>query len=514
MRMFAALEWSAVFMMFLASPAFGADRAPDWVESYGKSSKFPESAYLTGYGMAMVGGGVGQGACMQQAGDNARSELAKVIKVGIASEFDSRETQDSKSGYSSFVSNTVRTTARIELEGLNTLTYFDEKKGACHALVYADRQKVAEHYGEKIKGLKTELDGMVSRAVAAASAGDSKAALDMYLGVLPVMNRLDEARLIAGIAGKKQLMAVPEDESRTRESVTRAIERLLEHPVTDIQGAAWKISQCLKVQIKPSDDTMVVTPFNFRDTKMGSSFSRFLRDDIVAQMGKAGGFMVVNQQADKADAAKFTLYGSYWEQADGIKVIAVLRETKTGKVRGGAEAVVPAAAIKAAGLDVKPQNFKAAYADMKAFAEGEVQGGGVTVEAWTDRGDDNLVLAKGEKLHLFVRVNQPAYIRFIYHLADKKRALLLDNYYIDSAKVNIVYQLPDEFEVDAPFGSEVMQIFASTDKFPALETVDESGYKILSGDLKSALVKTRGLKKAKQQTQVAEKRINLTTVEK
>jgi hypothetical protein len=116
-------------------------------------------------------------------------------------------------------------------------------------------------------------------------------------------------------------------------------------------------------------------------------------------------------------------------------------------------------------------------------------------------------------MQVYVRVNLPSYIRLMYHLADGRRTLLVDNYYIDESKVNMVVQIPEEFECDAPYGAEVLQAFARTERFEPIEVVEVEGYKVLKEDLGTFLSTTRGMKKAKQGTLQAETRVVMTTME-
>jgi hypothetical protein len=489
-----------------AAPA--GDKNPDWVENFGKSAGYPDGRFLTGYGMATIGGPVDRAACMQMAADNARAELVKKIKVGIQSVLLSQEAED-KAGYRAYVANTTKTTANMEIEGLDVANHIDENKKTCHSLALGSREKLSANYAGKVMSLQAEVKKIIAEA---AKTEDRQAAIEKYLSAYPVLARMDEARVIAEVAGGRAAFAEPPDEASSRDAVRAAIERLIKHPVKDMPGAAWYVSYCLKEQ-KKIDGGVIVTPFNYRDTKMTSQFSRFLREILMQKLVEVGGWQVIDKPAGQAPEAKAVLYGSYWDQGGGVRVVAVLKRASDSRAEATIETTIPADAVKAAGLELRPQNFQQAYADMKVFAENEVQGGGLSVEAWTDRGDDNIVLSKGEKIKLFVRVNQPAYIRFIYHLADGRRALLLDNYYMDESKVNTVYQIPDEFECDAPFGSEVMQVYASNEKLPALTVKSADGYQILDEGLKSAVAKTRGLKKSTPaKALLAEKRISVTTM--
>ena len=109
---------------------------------------------------------------------------------------------------------------------------------------------------------------------------------------------------------------------------------------------------------------------------------------------------------------------------------------------------MPAGPLAAAKIQIEPENYQKALAEQGLFAAGELQGGGLALELWTNKGAEGLVFTRGEKLKAFVRLNLPGYVRFLYHLADGKRALLLENYFIDAGKVNVAYELPQEFECD------------------------------------------------------------------
>ena len=164
----------------------------------------------------------------------------------------------------------------------------------------------------------------------------------------------------------------------------------------------------------------------------------------------------------------------------------------------GTVTIIPQSIINESKFDLKPQNFKEALSDQKQFRLEDVIGGGLMADIWTDKGKDNTVFTKGERTHIYIRVNMPCYVRLLYHLANKQRALLIDNYYIDESKVNLVYQIPQEFEVDVPYGVEVIQAFVQTEKFDPIKTRNVDGYDILQEDLGKVLAQTRGLKKIKR----------------
>jgi hypothetical protein len=294
-----------------------------------------------------------------------------------------------------------------------------------------------------------------------------------------------------------------------------------------VEDLAWHLAYCLKEQVDIKDATVLVTPMTYGDTKMGSPFARFFKVVLENKLNEVAKWTPVQQAAisqtsardmtlgaAEASGAKYVVRGTYWEQQGAIKFIISLLQVSDSRLIGGAETVVQDSIVTKAGLDLKPQNFKAALGDQKQFGTDEVQGGGLNLEVWTNKGMDDLVFTKGERMQAYVRVNLPSYIRFIYHLADGKRALLLDNYYIDQSKVNMVYQIPEEFECDEPYGAEFLQAFARTEPFEPIATEVVGGYNILKDDLKGFLTMQRGMKKVKQGTLQAETRLVITTMEK
>ena len=127
--------------------------------------------------------------------------------------------------------------------------------------------------------------------------------------------------------------------------------------------------------------------------------------------------------------------------------------------------------------------------------------GGLEVEVWTDKGRDPVYYTKSETMTVFGRVNQPAYLRLLYILADgRKYTLLQDNYYIGPSQVNTDVEI-DEFVCAPPFGAEILVAAARTEKFPPIQTYEENGYFFLvdQGPESAALAlrgeDTRGMKR-------------------
>jgi hypothetical protein len=437
------------------------------------------------------------------ASDNARGDLIRKIRVKIKSVLVTYEANKNNAD-ESYAASVSQSTSTLNLEGVETRGFFDSRKGTAYSLAYVKRAALVSRYSDKAEKLSAEIKSIAAQADMAALT-DSSRALQEYLLLYPLYYDLEEAETVIAVAGGKSVNTGVPAFSGIKEKVATLIKK----PVTGIDDAAWLIAYQLRSQAKSG--SVRFATMTWRDTSMSSPFARYMRESITRKLTEKGGITVSEEKPD------MVLTSSYWDRgpSSDIKLFAVLMEVGTGKVRSSAEAVIPASVVKTCGYETRPQNFKEAYADRKVFEKDEVSGGGLTVEAWTDRGDDGIILNRGEIIKVFVRVNRPAYLRFIYHMADGNRALLLDNYYIDSSKVNTVYQIPEEFECVPPFGAETMQVAASTARFESIATQKKDGYDLITETLQSTVTKTRGLKiRDDAKPAYGEKRIVLTTMMK
>jgi hypothetical protein len=81
--------------------------------------------------------------------------------------------------------------------------------------------------------------------------------------------------------------------------------------------------------------------------------------------------------------------------------------------------------------------------------------------------------------------------------------------------VNKVYQLPDEFICAEPFGAELLQVNAQTEKFEPLVTKMQYGYNFITDDIGEIIKKNRGFKKLDNDKVLkAENRMIITTMGK
>jgi hypothetical protein len=505
---------------------------PDWVKNNGTTPQFPGQLYLTGFGMCKTTKEVDKARCQQRAMEAARGYLAQSVKVRIESAIGSRVVEQN-SKVTSYFSSAMQSVSTLEIQGVDVQTYYDDDEDMSYALAIVPRERLAKLYADKESALKKEIRRRLDAGKRFEENGAKTKALDEYLACYPLYRELEEAQAILLVArtaitkGFEELEGKVRKEEVTLSEVREAVHRLIQKPIESVEDVGWNIAYCLKEQADLAQAGVLVAPFTFQDTRMGSPFARYFKQVLESKLIEVAKWSPV-QQAEatqprglnitkdiaEASGATYALRGSYWKQQGGIKIIATLQRLSDGKTVGSAETIADERVASKTGLSLEPQNFKAALSDQKHFDSAEVVSSGLTLEVWTNKGVEDIIFTRGERMQVYVRANMPCHIRFIYHLADGKRALLLNDYYVDESKVNVVYPIPGEFECDAPFGAEVLQAFARTAEFDPIQTKEMDGYSMLVEDLEGFLVNQRGMKRVKQGTLQAETRLVVTTVEK
>jgi len=487
-------------------------QSPEWTQKSQRNLKFPNSTYLIGYAENKNQQGEAEDVFLQKMKSYAQTDLVQGVQTTIESA-STMNTREENSNFSQLFMLSSVSSSAMTIAGLEFETYYDKKAKTGYALAYADRGKVIANYKNKLSQLKTQCNQKLEQAKAAV--GNSAAQLKQLNSCLPLFREAEESQSLLYALNpsitESEMMLTTFSQLKTEVETLKA--KLQTNIAPDITEAARMLAFILADQINVEVKQVRLLNLSFQDTRMGSSFSRRFSKELEQQLQSEAKVSVVSDVTDPAQGqVPNFITGTYWEEGNHLKIIVVVKNQQTNKTLASAETKLEINWLTQNNLNYKPENFQEAYSNMKAFKTDEVTGGGLIADIWTNKGDENLIYSEGDKMKLFVRVNRECYIRVIYHLADGSRALLVDNYYVSSDKVNMVYELPYEFECAEPFGVETLQLNAQTKEFEKLNVTNQDGYEFISDGLDKILVNTRGMKKVTSEVLKAEKRVVITTM--
>lgn len=508
------MKIKALTLIFLFSAVAGLAKDPEWVDFKLRKQLYPAAKYFTGFSMAQVEKGEDASKVIERLRQSAVSHLANSIQVTVESVTTMNTLELDKQVYQEFREN-LATFSKVELAGIETKSHVDKRKKTAYVLAFVKKSDLIDHYKKTIDNLDQKIAHQIKIADAYLESGDRAAALSTLFGCVTLFS---EARQAQGMVIMLKASTNSIEEIHRKEiEVKRTISELYQSEMLTIDDVTGFLAFGINNQAGDLRGNLMVSGFTFEDTKMSSQLSRRLTSLLKTELMNDEKLQISDRQftgLSSIEQPDYLIGGTYWDEGDRLKIIAIMRTSGNGKTLATAEAFLPKRWIRKTGISWKPENFAQAYASLRQFLEEEVVDQNLSLEVWTNHGNESPVFAEDDTLQIYIRVNAPTYIRIINHLADGMRVLLADNLYIGSDKVNKVVKIKDEFVCAEPFGAEIIQVNAQSQKFPPLFTEQKWGYTFIKNELAEIIQNTRGFKPLKNEDLQAEKRLVVTTMEK
>jgi len=490
-----------------------AAATPDWVEQNGAAADYPSARFLVGFAQTT---GKNEDA-LEAAKQQAAADLARQVSVQI--EADVVDVLHEKKGrVENELTSQIRATSDIRLDGIRFETHRKWKR--VYALAVLERLPAAVARRRLRDRAIAETAGCLDAAQAEERAGRARQALEAYRGCRRSLDEAIEHEAVAAALSRGGLLggdAGPTLAAHATKISTR-IRAIPHEDARSIRSAAAALAVQLADAGIGRGASLVVAPLLYRGRDVSSPFGREMALALESAIGRS-------DTEGAAAAGTVVVRGTYAEQeakdatgeaeARDFQLRVNAKEAATGRLLASAEVVLVGSAVPA-GLATRPANFERFAEDADKLAGGDVVSGDLRIEVRTDRGSRGLVYDEGEALSLYVRVNQPAWVRLIYVLTSGDHVPITQEWYIDEEKVNQLVEYPASFEIVPPFGVEMIHAMASSERPPMLvtrtTTIDGERYTVLP-DGADQVVRTRGIAR-RELKQVAEHTLTLTTMRK
>ncbi|MCK9450419.1 MAG: DUF4384 domain-containing protein [Bacteroidales bacterium] len=501
-----------LYLILLSSSCMLSAQTPDWVDFGQRQQLYPDSEYFIGFGMNELKKGESENVLLEKLKMVAIEELVSTVQVTVES-----VTTQLQSQVNEQVSNELKSAStafsKIDLTGLKTETYFDKRKKMGYALAWVNKQKLIDYYQAKLDNYNYTIAGHIAVAEQFVEKDDKENALKAFYSCMPLFREAESAYAIVWLlkASTAQIAQINAYEVQ----VKYGIEQLYRSDHVSLKELCSFLSYGLKLQTGDFSKNIRIGSFTYEDSRMSSPFSRRFISAFETELIEGGGFLV-SSSAGKAGARapEYILSGTYWKDGENLKVITTLRDVSNGKPLASAEGTMPVGWLTERDISYTPENFGQAAESMMQFKSNEITNGGMTLELWTNKGNDSPIFEENDTLKIYIRVNNVCYLRIVDYMADGSKVLLVDNEYIGSDKVNKIVEIPAVFQCAPPFGAEFLQANAQTKAFEPLYTKNEYGYDFIQEDLNVVLSKTRGFKKMSNEDLKAEKRVVVTTMKR
>lgn len=491
-------------------------QAPGWINPGQRNAMFPSGSFLVGFKSE---------SCPEDESERILDKLIKVAKSDLVEQI--RVTIKSTATFNlenmnsqslEYFKQASTATSEASLTGLKTETWFDKKQQLAYAIAWLNIPDMVTSCKVNLADKSKKVEQKVQLAEELAAAGNLEQAMRTYSDCYPLLREMENDVVLIISIGKEN---DPSNTASLEARVNKGIVGIRKGKVLNLDEACYFIAEGLKHQVRGRDleGFMVMGFFTYQDSRMGSEFSSRLLASLEQKLTSVN-FNVKDAEAGKEamndeEKTVYVLNGTYWDEGDMIKIIANIRQVRSGKNIASIEEVVPKSWLTSHSIKYLPDNYEIALSRQETFLKDVKAPRDIECSLWTNKGTDNPVFRKNDTLLIFMKVNSPCYIRLIYYLADGTRLLLVENYYIDHENAVKPFRYPDPFICQAPYGQETLQVVASTGQFAPLRTQSKNGYQVVLDDYDVIMQNIHEVKPAGDKTRLyGEKRLDFTTVER
>lgn len=485
---------------------------PAWASSYGSHTVYNQQEYLTGFGMTALSSDMTLDEAISHAEANARENLIQKVRVQVKS-LTTSLIEETDEHYTSQYMSSTQSSSQLELFGLNTEHYVDQRGAMAYALSHIRRENVRDQFVEQLNQRQHDFSRQKELADRVLEGGNMNEALNQLQTAKSIYAELMSAWSVVQSVERSMPQVQrtdwhPEQIRSAIREVDQHIEGIFNRPVNSINDAAWWLANIMGAA--EQEYKVDISTITYRDSDISSEFANYLRQLLGRQLSERTQWHMV--QTGMGDDPTHILTGNFWDRGDEVHILLNVRDISTGKIEAVSEVSLAQSIIEESGFVVLPENYMEAMADLAALKANEGDSRGLDLKVWTTKGEKSLVFEEGELMEVSLQVNLPSYVRIIYHLNDGKRVLLVDSYFINARSVNKPYTLPYQFECAPPFGVEMMQVIAQSEPFEMVSTKVIDGLPYLTDDLNNFLTQTRGFKIKKQEAQQTEEVLTITTM--
>ncbi|MGK0289662.1 MAG: hypothetical protein ACI86H_001108 [bacterium] len=445
--------------------------------------------------LEVTGEGVGNSG--REAKQEAMSDLSTSIRAEVNSKYE--QISASQGGkYSTDAKKSITVSSHLPLIGIATDVY--PKGKGYKAIATLDSRKVIRLYESKLKDLAKEIK--VGWRQSKSSQGETE-----YQALQQLLKTLDQFarhKAVAVLLNSKKIPKIAVTETEVKNRLTS-----LQQNAVSLALAAKSLGKNLKKY-----RGIYIYPATTRQSQEITQFASVMRDRLSNQL----------RTVRNLKQARYIMHGNYEITKTGIEITYHLLNMASKTL---ASQTVKLSPVAYQNYSYKPKRLS--FSQMLYKHKELVKSTDFKVGVMTNQGNQSLLFKANEEIELFVKLNRSGYFYIVGHVFNsrKKMSYVLELTEAVGNRKFIVFVSPDDvnkwvsigkFTVEAPFGTESLQVIASNkdlmNSIPKYDYDESSEYYIVSRDPEKAIVKTRALKRKKRtkKKRMVESVLMMTTI--
>ena len=401
----------------------------------------------------------------------------------------------------------------VRLPGIDDIPLIPHTyNGNVYAIVAVERAALKAHYAKKASELRTKIAGNVASAQ---NTIDPETAAKLYLQTYVDYEALKEAEVITlGTEHQPNAKAtltelqkyIDSMGANSQEYVCEEVSDFFKqhNPPTNVGDIATIIAKQLDVQkANLSDEAVQLDLFTSNFSEAPTFFSSKLNRALTVALSSKR--KVVPSASGAGSDAKLRLSGTYWASGNHMTIRAVLRDVTTGAFQAATvlafnkkilkdisddsyevDEHIIAGRIADAQEELKNTTLRIREASGEILAD-KAQPGAPPVKETSEvsnplplqvrvsinKREGPQTVKIGEKLRIFVHVNQPAHIRLFSVLPEYKWTQLAKDMHITKEQTDRWVPVPGNFVVAPPVGMEQYRVIARLESNGPFGKIDQ-----------------------------------------
>lgn len=445
--------------------------------------------------------GTGRGSTEAEARREALSDLSSRISITVRSNFKSTQTVNSlisekKNAETVFQAavKTMETNSELPILGAEFASSAEGSQVSVNAIL--ETSKSLPLYTARLSELQARMLSLNKQV------SNEKNGAAQYASIMDIFTLLDEFKKLNTVntylSGNPQTPGIDED--------------ALQNKIRSVRSQADSLdlaAQFLTEGISASN--IYIFPAKTKNSNEITPFAALLKDKLSKYL----------KTTLSPSGASFTFVGQYDESNTGVDVTYHLIDDTSLAHKTNSVHVIKAAY---SGLATTPTTT-----DFDQLLKaGVAMSGNLRVDVSTNLGKRDLLFHQGDELELLVKLSEPGYFYAIGHTVKEteNKSYLVELREADGPRKFVYFVNADDankwisigkFQVEAPFGVEGLQVYASNkdlaDSLPATKLDSTTGlYVVDAANRKEGVVKTRALiKKFAKTAETSEASLMFTT---
>ena len=326
---------------------------PAWADYYKRQQMYPVNKFLVGFVSGTNNNDEDAGKLKSVYEAMAKDKLIQGIQVEIESNNSLNISNTNGKSDEEFLSKSV-SFSRANVSGLNTQSFYDRKKNEVYAIAFVNKKELAYYYFNLIESGKETIQQKLTEGRKYAKKGNKEEALRSFYEAMPVLNKMDEARVLLIALNRKMYADINIDEiNRLKIDLINEIDSLAKPSDLNLSESAYFVAYGLFLQLGTLDETLFIESFSFENTALLSKFSEKWNNEFTAALVKVGNYETTSATTK---ITQTVVTGNYWKEGDFIKVNASV--SKNNQIIAVSKGSIPLAWLKSENIDFIPEQVK------------------------------------------------------------------------------------------------------------------------------------------------------------